>query len=116
MNGYWDFLDHLVATSQLIIDRPKGTSHPRFPNLFYPMDYGYLESTISGDGAGIDFWLGASGKYDLSGVILTVDAVKRDAEIKLLLGCTAEEIRIALACSNNEDLRAVLVSREKEET
>ena len=112
---FWKALDRLVAESRVVIDRPKGTRHPRYPELAYPLDYGYLEGTTSGDGGGIDVWLGASGSGDLSAVILTVDAFKRDAEIKLLLGCSEEETQIALACSNNDKMRALLVRRPKEE-
>ncbi len=110
-NEFWDALDRLIAESQVVIDRPKGTRHPRYPELAYPLDYGYLAGTTSGDGSGIDVWLGASSSRELSAVILTVDAFKRDAEIKLLLGCSEEETQIALACSNNEAMRAMLVRR-----
>lgn len=30
-DGYWRILDGLAATSTIVIDRPKGTSHPRYP-------------------------------------------------------------------------------------
>jgi inorganic pyrophosphatase len=116
LDGFWESLDRLIAQSRIVIDRPKGTCHPRYPELAYPLDYGYLDGTTSGDGGGIDVWLGASGTRDLSAVILTVDAFKRDAEIKLLLGCSEEETQIALACSNNDKMRALLVPRPKEET
>ncbi len=108
---FWQYLDRLVAESRIVIDRPKGTRHPRYPELAYPLDYGYLDGTTSGDGAGIDVWLGASGTRDLSAVILTVDTFKRDTEIKLLLGCSEEETQIALACSNANKMRAILVRR-----
>jgi inorganic pyrophosphatase len=114
MNNYWDYLDILVATNNTLIDRPCGTSHPRYPQMVYPLDYGYLKDTISGDGNRIDIWLGTSGNRYLSGVILTVDTFKRDAEIKLLLGCSEEEIQTALAFSNRGNMRAILVRREKE--
>ena len=28
---FWDYLQDLVDTSQIVIDRPKGSIHPRFP-------------------------------------------------------------------------------------
>jgi inorganic pyrophosphatase len=116
MNGdFWSFLDQLIAQHKLVIDRPKGTRHPRYPELAYPLDYGYLDGTTSGDGGGIDLWLGGSGTRDLSAVILTVDTFKRDVEIKLLLGCSEEETQIALACNNNDVMRAFLVPRPKHE-
>ncbi len=49
----------LIVTNSLVIDRPKGSSHPRYPHVIYPLDYGYLENTTSSDGDGIDVWLGS---------------------------------------------------------
>lgn len=109
--SFWDYLEKLVDSSQLKIDRPKGTRHPRYPELIYPFDYGFLEGTVAADGGGIDVWLGASGIHELSGVILTVDMHKRDTEIKLLLGCNAEEIQKILDFQNTNSMRAFLVRR-----
>jgi inorganic pyrophosphatase len=108
---FWSFLDRLIASSRVVIDRPKGTHHPRFPEMVYPLDYGYLEGTTAGDGAGIDVWLGASGRQDLSAVILTVDLAKRDAEVKLMLGCRADERQIAFEFLNGRFMQAILVDR-----
>ena len=47
-------LDELVRGSEIVIDRPKGTARPRFPELIYQVDYGYRKDTASMDGAGID--------------------------------------------------------------
>ena len=46
---FWQALDQLLARSALVIDRPKDSSHPRFPEMVYPLDYGYLENTASMD-------------------------------------------------------------------
>ncbi|MEH1844016.1 MAG: hypothetical protein V7L25_03125 [Nostoc sp.] len=51
---FWFKLDQLVAASNLKVDRPKGTSHPRYPSFVYPLDYGYLKDTHSEDGFDID--------------------------------------------------------------
>lgn len=109
--GFWEHLDRLIVEHPLVIDRPKGTRHPRYPELAYPLDYGYLDGTTSGDGSGIDAWLGSSGARNLSAVLVTVDLFKRDAEIKLVIGCSEEETQTALACSNNDMMRALLVRR-----
>jgi hypothetical protein len=50
LNDYWKALDVLVDSSAIKIDRPRGASHPRFSDVVYPLDYGYLEGTSSGDG------------------------------------------------------------------
>ena len=86
----------LLVTNAIIIDRPRGSSHPRYPEIVYPLDYGYLDNTTASDGDGIDVWLGSLHQADktLTGILCTFDTLKRDAEIKLLIGCNEEEIQI----------------------
>lgn len=90
---FWQALEQLLQSSELHIDRPKGSAHPRRPELIYPFDYGELLGTVGGDGASIDVCLGQGAHRHLTGVLLTADVFKRDAEIKLLLGCSASEMR-----------------------
>jgi F420 biosynthesis protein FbiB-like protein len=108
---FWQYLDHLVAASQVEIDRPKGSAHPRFPELIYPLDYGYLEGTSTSDGEGIDVFIGSQADQTLDAIALTVDLEKRDAEIKLLMGCSEAEKQIALDFLNGASMRACLVRR-----
>jgi inorganic pyrophosphatase len=89
---FWSRLDKLIESSEIVIDRPKGTSHPRYPDLIFPLDYGYLKGTTGGDGDGIDVWLGTMKDRRLVGLASTVDMLKKDAEIKLIIGCTEKEI------------------------
>ena len=109
--SFWDYLTHLVAVSRLIIDRPRKSSHPIYPGIIYPLDYGYLEGTTTIDGCGVDIWLGTSGSQKISGVLMTVDLHKRDTELKILLGCTEEEMQMILNFQNNQAMRALLVRR-----
>lgn len=110
--AFWLALDELIATSWLVIDRPKGSAHPRYPELVYPLDYGYLQNTASMDGDGIDVWLGSDPARRLDALICTVDLIKRDSEIKLLLGCTAKERAIALQHHNNSAfMKGLLICR-----
>jgi len=86
----------LLAEAQVIVDRPRGRAHPRYPELVYPLDYGYLENTTAGDGDGIDVWIGIPGSRKLTGILCTFDTVKRDAEVKLLAGCSAQDVATIL--------------------
>jgi len=87
---------NLTATNSIVIDRPKGSPHPCYPKVIYPLDYGYLEGTRSADGSGTDVWLGSLNTIDkmLTGILCTFDTLKRDTEIKLLIGCTEEDVQI----------------------
>jgi inorganic pyrophosphatase len=97
--SFWQGMTQLLITNSLVIDRPKGTSHPRYKEVIYPLDYGYLENTTSSDGGGIDVWIGSlntmmNNRKTLTGILCTFDTLKRDAEIKLLIECTEEDIQI----------------------
>ena len=109
---FWHKLDALVAEHEIVIDRPKGSAHPRYPSLIYPLDYGYLKDTASMDGDGIDVWLGSAGDRKLDAIIVTVDLFKKDSEIKLLLGCTAEDKQTILKMLNERMMSAILVERD----
>lgn len=89
-NEFWQALDRLLESSEIVIDCPKGSAHPRYPDIIYPVDYGYLKGTSSMDGEGIDIWVGTAEKR-IGAVICTVDLMKKDSEIKLLIGCTKAE-------------------------
>lgn len=92
--GFWQNLEQFVSSSQIVVDRPKHSQHPRFPEIIYPLNYGYLENTSGGDGEGIDVWLGSSGTREITGIANTADPFKRDAELKLLLGCSSRDVAI----------------------
>jgi inorganic pyrophosphatase len=96
--AFWRFMEGLLMTNSVILDRPRGSVHPRYADVTYPLDYGYLANTTAGDGGGIDVWLGSlntvASSKTLTGILCTFDTLKRDAEIKLLIGCTAADIQI----------------------
>ena len=96
----------------MVIDRPKGSAHPRFPENIYPLNYGYLSGTTSGDGQGIDVWLGSGEARQLTAVLVSADLRKRDAELKALLGCTpAEQRSIADFLNASPSFQCLLVPR-----
>ena len=115
MDGYnedfWKALDELVSNSEIVIDRPRGSTHPRFPNFIYKVDYGYLKDTTSMDGAGIDVWVG-SGDKTIDAIMCIVDLMKRDSEIKILVGCTEEE-KLEVYKTHNETqyMKGILIRR-----
>lgn len=108
---FWSSLDRLVADYTLVIDRPRGSVHPRYPDTRYPLDYGYLAGTTAGDGAGIDVWVGSLPARTVTAIVGCVDALKGDAEIKLLVACTAAEARLIRAFHHSGYQTALLVER-----
>ena len=108
---YWDLLNELVDRSDIVIERPKGTSHPCFPELLYPLDYGYLANTRSSDGDAVDVWVGSLNSRRISGVVCTVDTEDRDVEVKLLLGYTKEETDMILNIHNQGTQAAFFIKQ-----
>ncbi|WP_019586833.1 hypothetical protein [Deinococcus apachensis] len=47
----------LGQTVRAIVDRPLGSVHPRGPDLVYPVNYGEVPGTLSGDGQPRDAYL-----------------------------------------------------------
>ncbi len=111
--AFWAALERLVRESEVVIDRPKGSAHPRYPNMIYVADYGFLRNTSSMDGGGIDVWCGAGGGRQISAAIVTVDLLKRDSEIKILLDCTEEEIARIMSFHNGSDYMKALLLRNE---
>ncbi|MCQ2462773.1 MAG: inorganic pyrophosphatase [Clostridia bacterium] len=108
---FWKALDDLVENSEIVIDRPKGTSHPKYPDFIYKVDYGYLKNTSSMDGAGIDVWVGSGDKI-IDAIMCIIDLMKRDSEIKILIGCTEDEKRIIYQTHNEtEYMKGILIRR-----
>lgn len=108
---FWNALDELVKNSDIVIDRPKGTTHPRFPDFVYKVDYGYLKETTSMDGGGIDVWVG-TGDKKIDAIICIVDLMKKDSEIKILIGCTEEEKQIIYQTHNETKyMKGILIRR-----
>jgi len=108
--AFWSALRSLAA-GKITVDRPRGSRHPRFPHVVYPLDYGYVEDTSSMDGGGIDVWRGSG--EGLTGIVVTVDLMKRDSEIKILIGCTPEEVMTVLEFHNDSDcMKGIFIPAE----
>ena len=108
---FWEALEDILNNSSVVIDRPGGSAHPRFPKFIYPLDYGFLEGTSSMDGGGIDVWRG-TGTNGFDAILCVVDTIKKDSEIKILLNCTPEEKRKVLECQNTKMMKAMMINRD----
>ena len=100
-----------LDNSEIVIDRPKGTLHPKYPDFIYQVDYGYLKGTSSMDGSGIDVWVG-SGEKRIVAIMCTVDLMKKDSEIKILIGCTEEEMmKVYQTHNETQYMKGILIRR-----
>ena len=49
-------IEYLNKTLKIKVDRPLGSKHPKH-GFIYPINYGYVPNTISGDGEELDAYL-----------------------------------------------------------
>ena len=111
--SFWDILEKLVRENEIIIDRPKGTRHPKYHDMIYIADYGYVKGTQSMDKGGIDIFMGSDPNKTIDSIICTVDVVKKDSEIKILMGCTRDEkTEIYKFLNDSEFMKAIIVQRQ----
>lgn len=77
-----------------IIDRPLGSAHPRKSNMIYPINYGYVNGVIAGDGAEQDVYV--LGSYEplkeFSGKVIAVYRRFNDVEDKWIVSLDGEDI------------------------
>ena len=68
------------------IDRPLGSKHPKF-NFTYPLNYGYIPNTISGDGEEIDAYVLGIDKplQDFTGKVIAIIHRTNDNDDKLVV-------------------------------
>jgi inorganic pyrophosphatase len=87
----WEAWERLLQGNQIILDRPRGTSHPSYPDVVYPVDYGYVLDTPGDDGEELDVFVGSSDS-GLTAVVVIHDAIKNERELKLLWNLSSEEV------------------------
>ncbi|MCK5044718.1 inorganic diphosphatase [Candidatus Parcubacteria bacterium] len=78
------FLDKIVTVK---MDRPMGTRHPEFPNLYYIQNYGYIPGVPAPDGDDLDAYvLGALGPLkEFTGKCIAVIHRTNDEDDKLIV-------------------------------
>ena len=79
------------------------------------MDYGFLTDTLGSDQAPIDIFVGSKESNSVSALAISADVLKKDCEVKLLLGCTEEETLSILEFLNQTEFqKAILIYRGNE--
>ncbi len=106
----WVAWERLLRERGVVIDRPRGRPHPRFPEMIYPLDYGYIPGTVGGDGAEVDVFVGSSDS-GLTAALITHDLGKGDRELKLLWNTSKAGIAAALAFLQRDHMRVTLRRR-----
>ncbi len=108
---FWQKVDTLFLSSKLEITRRKGQVHPDFQNLIYPVNYGHLEDTSSASPEGVSAYVGSAAHSIVTALIVSADILKKDLDVKMLIGCTDEEIEEVLRFLNQTDFQKTVLIR-----
>jgi inorganic pyrophosphatase len=112
---FWQKIDTLYFSNRLVIAREKGSSHPKYHNLIYPVDYGYLEDTQIEQSEGIAVYKGSGSDYMVTTLVVAADILKKEIDVKLLVGCSPSEEEDILRFLNQTDFqKSVLVRRSSD--
>jgi inorganic pyrophosphatase len=106
----WECWDAIIRYRGIVVDRPKGSAHPRYPDWVYPVDYGYVPGTVGGDGHEVDVFAG-NARTGLVGALVTHDTCKDDDEIKLLWNLTDDDIELIMSFLFGGEMIGHLVRR-----
>ncbi len=112
---FWQKIDTLYFSNRLVIAREKGSTHPKYHNLVYPVDYGYLEDTQNKESDGVPVYKGSMSDFMVTTLVVAADILKKEIDVKLLVGCSPQEEEDILRFLNQTDFqKSVLVRRSSE--
>lgn len=112
---FWQKVDTLVLSSTVKIEYPKGSKHKQYPNLIYPVDYCTLSDTTDPMGDQIHLYKGTNKTKRVDALVISVDILKKDCVVKLLMGCDEAETLAIMQFLNQTDFqKAVLIRRGSE--
>lgn len=77
------------------VDRPLGTTHPHYPDISYPINYGYVEGTFAADGEEQDVYVFGAKEPLLTfeGKVIAVWHRFDDSEDKWIVSLNGEALR-----------------------
>ena len=91
--------DYIGKIVKVVMDRPLGTKHPKH-GFVYPVNYGYIPNTVSGDGEELDAYvLGVNQPLDeFEGEVIAIIHRTNDNDDKLVVVPKGQKI-------SNEEIR-----------
>ena len=108
---FWQKVDTLILSSTIEFSYPKGSAHPQYPAMIYPVDYGYLTDTTSADSDPIHLYRGSINSARVNAIVVSCDILKKDCVAKLLVGCTEEEMSLIMRFMNQTEFQKTILVR-----
>ena len=93
--------NYLNKKVKVKIDRKLGSVQPKHKNIIYPINYGYIENTVSGDGEEIDVYV-----LDEENAIEEIEC-KIIAVIEREDDCEHKLVGVSTSCTKNFTLEEI---------
>ena len=76
-----------------VIDRPAGSHHPEYPDMIYPVNYGYVEGVSAGDGEWQDVYVLGTDRplSSFEGKVIAVYRRNNDCEDKWVVSLDGKD-------------------------
>ena len=91
--SHFQTIGYIGSPVRFVIDRPRGSPHPEFPDLIYEVDYGYIPDTRSGDGEELDAYIFGPSGACRDGQGFCVGAILREDNDDKLIVIAKNEFR-----------------------
>ncbi len=111
---FWQKLDTIVVSGNLVITSKKGTASPEYPQLVLPVDAATISDPLN-PSAVIYGYRGSQKSMQVNSLVVKADILDRSVQTRVLIGCTEEEcIQILKFINATEFQKAILVRRGTE--
>lgn len=101
----------MFLSSEINLNRKKGDVHPVFKNLIYPTDYGHVTDTKSVTSEGVSVYAGSGDRNKITALVVAADILAKELDVKMLIGCTEQEVDDVLRFLNQTDLQKTVLIR-----
>lgn len=111
---FWQKVDTIYLSSDFVLTQAKDSFHPKYPNLQYPCDYGILKTLSTEKEETISCFKGSNGKSP-DVIVVCADILKKDLEVKILIGVSEQEEEDILHFLNQTDFQKSIVIHRGDE-
>lgn len=111
---FWQKLDTLILSLDYKLIRSQGDIHPQYPNLVYPMEYGYLTDPDKEDSIVTRAFRGSLPNKRCDAIIVGIDILQKGMDIKCLIGCSEQEQMACLEFLNQTAFQKTVLIRRNE--
>ena len=108
---FWQKVDSLFLSGTKTLMKKKGEHHDTYNNLVYPVDYSRIVDMKSPSAHGVAVYMGSGNRNSVTGLIVAADILEKELDVKLLAGCTDEEIEDVLRYLNQTEFQKTIVIR-----